>query len=488
MAFNSSTTKVAKKRLVKLVEAKVNGKLSVDDKSELERVLDGVGNACVVSTDKIGEVYQIMGNVSVSALALTKEKRVVSLNGILDFNERVTAGDADGVFCVPTIKDIKLIKESDRVVVVTIVVGLALYGVVYEEVLYLSGEEADYYVTHNTTKLTKLMASGNSNFSVSEPIKNQNAIIANYGKVQINKVTPFENYCLIEGTANINLFVEDGDQLKKQQHSIDFSQEVPLLNVISEAIVSADAYIKSVNITGDEEKVIDANIDVMVWGFSNYDQDFILDIFSDKKEVNKTTVSLDYEKINPMKLFSDRKTIDFDCVNKKRMDEVLAITKLVAKPDQVNIVSNVANITGAIEATVIYKNYDNDEMNTTTLSNGFELSVPVDQESEDDQVDLKIDVYEVVAKNKAGKELSLVVDFEVVSIVSNCGTTQYVSKIENGEDYSKNRSSIIVYKPNGTETVFNIAKKLQISPDVLRAQNPNIEDGYNGQVVVFRKV
>jgi len=84
--------------------------------------------------------------------------------------------------------------------------------------------------------------------------------------------------------------------------------------------------------------------------------------------------------------------------------------------------------------------------------------------------------------------VSLVVDFEGTISCESVLSEQLVSKIEKSEERAKKRSSIIVYKPKKDESLFNIAKTLRVSPDVLRLQNPQLEEGTTvGQVVVYTK-
>ena len=495
MAFNSSTHKVATKSLVKVLETNVTGRLLIEDENIIDRVLGCLGYVQIANEDRVGDSVQLSGSVNLSVMYTQGSKSITSGRVVVDFVERFDLIGVENVSYLPTIKSYKATKESDKSIVVSVSIETQIFGVRNEEFEILTCQEPEFFSQTKTIALNRLIASANTSFSVSEAFDIENCkVLGVQAKTIANKIIPFDNFATIEGNCLLDVVILQNDNMKTIQKSVNFVEEVPVLNLKPSAVLDAlviDRFVNfSTEILGETSMklLIDVGIGLSAWGFETENVEIITDAFSTMKNMGLAYSQVFNTQVAPVKLGSDRATITINVENKKRIDEILYVGQPFARIEDSSIESERLNAKGKICIPVVFKNYDSDEILGVTLEDKFEFSCELDCIGCDVYADV-ISIANVCNfKNKAGKEISFVVDLNYVVSTRTQNSEIFVSKVEELGGCEITKSEIVVYKPLDNESVFDIAKSLQISPDVLRLQNPHIEDGKEiKQVVVYRK-
>ena len=491
MAFTNSTNKIATKTLIKKIDAKLSGRVSTNE-VKIDRVLEGQGRVAVSNLERVGDGLQVSGSVVAELLYINSDKQLSCETLVLDYSERVRLSGAEELFVLPRIKDIKLTMESDSQISAGIVVEFAVFGVVYDEVQFVSGVDEGCHTTTREVEINQLVASTNTNFSLSTQLEmpdNAKYLTSN-ALTSVTSVVAHQNYVEIEGSTVLDIWVQEGEQFKKVQKTVDFNEEIPLLNSQEGFMVDFAFYDRAINIS-EEDKVADINIGVALWVMESSKTTIIDDAFSEKEVLDLTISNFDNVELEPVRIFSERKTVIVDTASKKRVDEILFVGAIKTEIDQASNAEMGIAVEGSLSFPIIYKNYDNDDIISTTLSAPFDIVVSTEIKDEQDvenfvhaELSARVNGY----KNKAGKEISMVVDFEGQINCFSIVKEQYVEKLEKKEQITRKKSSIIVYKPKENESVFNIAKTLKISPDILLAQNPQLENENScDQVVIYTK-
>lgn len=499
MAFKTITQKVASKQLLKQIETKVSGKIAIDDERVVERALCGSGNATITSEEKIGDYIQFTGSVSFNVLFAVHGGSVDAEKITLDFNEKTSNINVDNFVLVPEVVSYKVQKESDKVINVTIVIKTKIYGDNGEEATFLIGEEEGFYTQSKEVQADNLAVVSSSSFNLSgsaSALDKIDKILYSSANVNLAKLIPHDNYAVIEGVCEVDVvYISDG-VIKKQNKIIDFSEEVACINLTSDMQVYADLFIK--NVVGSvEEKEdlsktilnIDLSLGYALWGYAKNSYAVITDIFSDKNDVSLTYGAFNTNVVQDIKILSDRQAVVVDMVENKRMDEILNILGLSPVVNKVCQHNGKLVISGDLKANIIFKNYDSEEILSSDVNVPFELNFGTSEIPEDAYIDAEVIARVSSYKNKAGKDISIVIDYDIMLMSSLSDKESVVNKIETGDTFENIQHSIIVYKPESGESSFDIAKNLKISPDVLLAQNPQLGSGERVEkVVIYRKI
>lgn len=494
MAFNSSTTRVATKKLIKVVETSVTGRLNREDENIIDKSLGGVGRVFMLSEDKIGETTQLSGEVNFSVYYTLMDKSISSDNIQMEFIEKVSLGGVENTAVVPTIKSYKITKDSEKSISVNAVVEIRIYGVMQEDVSILGGEEEGFYLKPEKFLTANLQASSNTTFTVSDTMDlPEGKILSVSTHSAVSKVTAYSNYALVDGSMVIDVLMSQGEQLKSVQKTVDFAEEVAVLNLEPEAKLNYFVVDKFLSYTTEEADergskiVVDSGVGISIWAFTDTEVSVMADVFSDKKELELTYSHFESSLVQPMQLCSDRQTLVIDVEGRKRMDEILSIGSVTNKINEIKLFDGKMIISGVLNLPVVFKSYDSDEISCVNLAQEFELSSQGEVVEGDFQVEAEVGQRVVSIKNKAGKDISFVIDFDYTLSLVGHSTHQYVSQIDQLQDKPVTSASIIVYKPKTGEGVFEMAKSLQVSPDVIRLQNPQVEDENLAQIVVFKR-
>ena len=333
MAFNSSTKKVATTKLIKVVETKVNGHYNTDESNAIDKVLDGYGLCFIEASEKFGDNFQISGKANFVSVYADENKLLCSESLALDFNEKVAVGDADGLYCKPTI-------------------------------------EVEEVVCQNNSSFTVP-----EEFEINEDVTK---MISSEASLVVNKVTPNENYVVVDGTITRNFVFMVGDIIKKMQRKLDFSQEISLLNVTSSAILDAKFNLASNNVSiainEDHTRTLvttESAIQVALRAKERTPLNVVEDIFSINSDLKLDASSFNNIKSQGLFTLTDRVNTLVDVQDKKRLDEIVALGRTSTVLEDCSVTNGVVNISGKIKQIVIGKNYDNEELYSFMVEYGY---------------------------------------------------------------------------------------------------------------------
>lgn len=498
MAFNTSTKKITERQLVKTIDSKINGKFTLEDETIIDRLLDGYGEVSIVEETASGDFVHFRGSVNFTTLFSTADKTLDSYALLLDFQEKLQLTSTEGLALMPEIIGYSFSKDGEKSASVVVNVRTKVYVNKIEEFVLVCGEEENYFTKKDTLTATSIGAFTKTSFNLTEEIK----VSGGVDKVLLTTISPSllnvkanKNFARVEGVAFVNILYIEGDKVNTLQKSIDFIEEVSCENLTEEmlamGLLNTKSSLTSIKTDETENKlIVDIGIDCFVWGQTEERIEVITDAYSSEYNSVVTTSLVNAKTKCQVKYDTDRQNIIFDTTTKKRIDEIIMLGKPTLMLEQITESKDKVNVIGEISVGVIYKNYDADELLSSVLVSPFNLSFVNFDNPEDlkekyvaAQLYSKCNMY----KNKAGKELSVSVDFDAVITSSYENQCAYVSALEQKNKLENKNYSIKIVRPEKDSNVYDIAKSLGVSPDVLVMQNPKLEEGYREKVVVYVK-
>ena len=497
MASVSSTKKVANKGLVKTLEIKTSCSYQTEDGRLIDKILDGIANCTIETSEKVGDFLQFAGKVSLTSVFVDNEKQLGSERVETNFTEKVQIGDVDTTAIIPTITAVKQRRETSSFVDCTITISIEIFGVMQETIAYVEAGNQNLVEKSKEIEAEGLLCFNNSTFTLTEELDTSDhidRIIANYSALAVNKIVPNGNYVTIEGEINRDIVYLSEGNLKKLQKRNDFVQEVALLNCSDDTTVSSKVYLASesvsLDVSDDGAKSIlsfNANISASIWGFEKSKFNVLEDVYSTEKELEVHHSSFTNISHLPVMIANESFSENIDMSDKKRIDEIVAIGSTLVSLESANLDGVNLGIVGVINQKVIAKNYDNDDIFSTELQIPFSLQVHTSMEDENFNFTPTVVARCVNARNKAGKELSLSYEFSIMSDIVQSSVESYISECVELSDKTPSKHSIVIYMPEKNEKVFDIAKKLSVTPEVMLAQNPGISDNEPIQKVTLFK-
>ena len=497
MASVSSTKKVANKGLIKTIEVKVGCNYQVEDGRLVDKVLDGNATCSIETTEKVGDFLQFAGKVNLTSVFVDSEKQLGSEKVETTFSEKVQVGDISAFVVIPVVVSVKQRRETSTYVDCTITLRLEVYGVMQDSIAYVEAGDPRFVESLREVECESLLCFNNSSFTHTEEVEASeivDRIIAHYMHYSINRVVPNGNYVAIEGEIVRDVVYLVGESVKKLQKRSDFNQEIALLNCTDETILSTQIYGSgeslSLSINSDETKSIFAfntNFNVSVWGFEKSKFNVLEDIYSTSKEVQINRLAFTSVSHCPSVIVNDTLNETIDMSDKKRIDEIVSIGSNIVVADGVKVCDGELTIDGVIHQKVIAKNYDNDDIFMAEVEVPFNTRVNLGIDSDCSLSLPIINAWCTSSKNKAGKELNLSYKISVMSDITQTKVEDYISDCVELEEKPRDLNSIVIYMPEKNERIFEIAKKLNVAPELVLAQNPGISDNEPIQKVTLFK-
>lgn len=488
--------KVSNGGLLKVVEAKVNCNFSVIDGVQIDKILDNIVTPSVAQSEKVNDFLDVSGKVNLKSIYLDTEKNLHTSDVLVDFSEKVQIPDADAVVVLPKVKSVKSHKETAVFVDTTIILDLEIYGVLQEVLTFVEAGNPEL------NELTEEVSADNLlcyNSSVAENVERVDLeagaeVVCVYSSLSISKVLPNGNFVTINGEVMRDIVYTLNGNIKRIQKRSDIQEEVSLLNCTANTPCFAKCFISAESYEAESTESatslnITTSLSVSVWGFETTKFTILKDAYSCTKNINLTTTSFEALNYGTTMSSSDQISVVEDVSNIKRIDEVLAIGSNIVKIVSTNFSDGVFTISGTIAQTVLGKNYDNDDIFSTVVNSEFQTSINNLENFESQDLDYSVDVRCISYKNKAGKEIALNYAINTLFNAKTSKSEYLVKEIEEVGQIEESPYSIFVYKPEPTERVFDIAKKLCVTPDCVLLQNPEIVDGNPiSRVVVYKRM
>lgn len=495
MAFNFSEEKIVSKQLLKKHETICSTRITVEEGEAIDKVLDSFATVLITAEERVQDNVQFGGKVDLSVLFETRSKQLSSANGSIDFVDTASVASAEWTFVCPEVKLIRVIKDSENTIEVTVTIENNFYGIKKEAIKPILPSNEGYFEKSREIVLGELACATADSFSLSEEIEINEIIsqvVASYPLVSVSRVSSEENYVLVEGEVVREIVYLVGEHVRRYQKIDGFSQEVSMLGAKKGMPIDATLHVQSTDssleVFTEQNKSLlrsELNIKVNMFGFKEKQVTLLADIFSDKQKLYLATECVENTRFAEQKYFSDKIEYVFDSSKLKRIDEIVTVSNTRANVEQSVVEDGMMRVSGVITAQVVYKNYERDSYLSSEITVPFETET---REAEGRVSEVLAVARCVSFKNKPGKEIALSFEIDMSARYDKQELECFLSDIEILPEEIKNDHAITIFYPGENQSVFDIAKELSISPDQLVAQNTELGEGkLPEKIVIYRQ-
>lgn len=314
-------------------------------------------------------------------------------------------------------------------------------------------------------------------------VKNATKILMVTPNVCITNVTPNENYMTVAGVLNVDVCYQMGEgngDIASDFQSFDFSYDVALSGIEENSYIQSD-----ISIVFNEIKVstlveeASASINLYVpliyngYVFNKTNLTVVDDLYI--KENYLSVTSERFESISGMPSVQFRDTISGTASIAETapfIDEILGVctNNIVLASSQVQ--DGRLNVEGIANVTVVYY---------TKETNGFtsvqvEMPFLVEQKVEGDVAGVvTLCLSDVSARSKRGQEIEVSSNLSVFVDMYLMETQQVISNVVVGDEKPKDDCSLYIYIVKDGESIWDIAKEMNVSEDLILEQNPDVQ-------------
>ena len=493
MAFEPNYEKVVSSFRKKLgtTQAVIECRLPITD-GRVGAILCANAKAYIEGSEVLGNEISFKGFANLQIIYLDEEKIPQSVEYLAEFKDRYNASDTiEGVENILTanVVDIKTIPEETNIKV-SVIVEVQIDGIFSETTNALVSVGGNSVFAKNEVVNYQTMSEVvKEKFELLQEIEIKDTvskILSVCSSVYIETVTPFERFFNLKGGVNLDIsYVSEGENpvIRTYEYNFDFSQEIAGENITPSSSIQSLIQIlyNEMKVTTGidvDKAIVTCSIPVQYKGFvfTPNEMEVITDVFSINHFLNtnhasitvgKNSSSMDFvEKISGSAMLDE--SMPF-------MDEVLGNCGNSVVVASSRIEDGRLLIEGIAYTTVIYLNKEDNATISYEIEIPFSVPLSAGNLQENLTASITASIGEVSIKGKRGKEIEVNGKLFIYADFYGVDCDCVIDKIEEREEKPCDDLVLSIYIVKDGDTIWDIAKEMNASPDMILEQNPDLE-------------
>lgn len=478
-----------------VVEARLLPKPNIVIARVLSIACDSVINASEVFT---GEA-RYNGRVNFKVLFVDVDGNNHSMDYSADFSDKVNDDKIiSGLksYFSSEVLDTEIVNVTTNEIKLATVVEIYLDAEVVEDLKYMLSGGDGIYTHSEKIDYCRLVYSGGNEFSVTADLKD----------VKLSKMLMTESRgVILDRSAGVDSVKISGviitdvcgetldGLLAGYQISTEFSEELPALDARPDNIVTAGIKVSADTVFEGDDESSNLSITYLVKAdYSVYGEDSVdavIDAFSVTHEILTNIESVDIYKNKSNKTVTDRVegSVTLE-INMPIVDNILAATGLKLNITNIIAGDDDAVIEGIVSGNIIYYSAEENSKNSVAVELPFSLKARVDGIIPDDVITAKGAVTSATVKIRRGNEIDIRSEIAVELCCCAKNACCVIAEISAGEEREVPTSAISIHIAKSKETLWDIAKALGTTPELVLLQNPNLTLPLSGgeRIIAYR--
>ena len=487
MAFETQSVNIQTKKILGVGEFAVETKISLDLEKPLKRVLSVKALADVSSCEQIDADYTMLGKTQINVLYLTENNTLESVMGYADWQNSVkVVGEVS--FAQVSVKEVIYDAVSSNEIGISVLHNVYAHGISKDQITTLVNLPEDYVCNKAEVCFNQVKASSTSKFVVTDNIDMPNAlqILNSSACVKVKSVTSGIDLASVEGEIDVKLFYATADGTNTLTKTLDFKQEVSCLGAVPSDLSSANVYINSITSTlefADKTNLVLAvGLCAQADVYESKNLQVVTDVFSLSKKLETTTEYIDYTTYLNSNYYND--TVVCNAVlDKDNVDELVSVINPTVELSYANVLNGKLNIEGVVKSTVVYKDNQAETTNSYNMVCPFISRIDTDISGGINNININCNLSNT--KLRSGKEIEIVVALNISCDTSAETYFDYIKNINEVGPKEEQSSAITIYVTKENESLYSVAKALNVLPETITSQNEVIDNKFASGQRVF---
>lgn len=499
MVFEPNFTKVTSsvRKSIGITQSVIELKLPTNEET-VSRVYSVGAKSAIVGSERAGKDISFNGLVDIQAM-YESTNGVSAVDYTAEFRDKYEGVESNGELVLNShVVDVTNSVVSDGIKVV-VIVETVIDEIESRDINVLVGASGENVYT-NTGSLTysEFIGKAYEKFDVSSEfqINGVEEVLMVTPCVSVNNVEPTDNYLVVNGKLNLDICYKSGSgkqDIRTGYHSIDFSWEVALDGLNSESVVQSNISvitneIKVSTVLDGDTGTLSFYAPVVYLGyvFNEKTIEVVDDIYLENNYMSITCENFETTTSFPSVKFKDNISGTASILESSPfIDEILGVAtnNLVLASSRVD--GDRLNIEGVVNSTVIYYTKETDDITSVVVEMPFSVEERVDGNMSSV---VTICLENISARSKRGKEIEVSAELNVYANMYDENTLTAITGVTVGEEKKKDDCSLFIYIVKPGQTLWDIAKDIGVSQDMLLEQNPDVELPLSGgeKLVVYR--
>ena len=486
MVFEPNFTKVvsSSRKNIGITQSVIELKLPTNE-DVIDAIYSVSAKSTIISNEVAGNDINFVGLVDFQAMF--ESAGITALDYSAEFKDKfVCDSEVLGeVVLSSNVVDVTSSIVSNGIRVVAIV-ETTIDNIVSKDINVLTSiNSQDVNIQYKDVEFSTYIGKAYEKFDVTQEfdVKNATKILMVTPNACVTSVIPNENYMTVNGLLNVDVCYQTGDSngdVTSDFQTFDFSWDIALTGITDTSVIQSEISIMFNEIkvtTMLEEGGANVNLYVPIafagYVFAKTNMSVIDDVYIKSNYLSITSETFDSIVGMPSLQFRDNISGTASIADTAPfIDEILGVctNNIVLASSRVD--SNKLSIEGVANATVVYLTKETNALTAVQVEMPFSVEQKVDGNMASV---VTLCLSDVNARSKRGKEIEVSSNLSVYVDMYGMNTMQVISNITMGDEKPKDDCSLYIYIVKDNQTIWDIAKEMNVSEELILEQNPDVE-------------
>jgi len=499
MVFEPNFSKVVSsvRKNIGITQSRVEIKLPTDQ-SNITAIYSVSARSVILSKETSGKEVNIDGLIDFQAMYQSDE--VCAIDYSAEFKDKfVATEDLNGELVVSSnVIDVTSTIVSGGIKVCAIVeISVDEISSVDNNVL-LTIDNNGVFSSSKEIKYSTYLGKAYEKYELMQDIqiKNANKILMVTPCVSLKSIEPKDNYIVVNGCVNADVCYLTGGNVKdvaNTDYVFDFSFEVALTGVDDNSYVQSDISLlyNEIKVSSNLEEdfaTVNMFIPLMYSGyvFNSSTIEVVDDVYSENNYLSVTT--------ELMSTLEEQKYVSFkDSINGTAevmetspfIDDVVCVTTNNIVLATSTVLDGKLSIEGVVNSSVLYYTKETESLTSVLV----EMPFAVEEKIEGDCSGVvTLCLSNLSARSRRGKEIEVSAELNVFADMYSIKHECVISDLSLGDEKPKDDCSLYIYLVKPNQTVWDIAKEMNVSQELILEQNAEVELPLRGgeRLVIYK--
>ena len=450
--------------------------MKVSAENEIVKVLNVSASPIITSKECSNSIVSVGGKVIINVIYQTSDGTIDCAQGSFDFIEKQPSSFTLDDLVVEDDVKVTSVDALNFEVILTIEHAVTVFGTYNYEINRNFDENASLVLDKKSFSCLNLIKSTEDTFVVAEEAESNLSgikVLCSKAKAICTEVSSNVDKVVLEGKVLVEtIYLSDGS-LGAVQREIEFKQEMLASGVLPNMLARADINAVSVNVSAEEKNnksnlIYAIDVYAKAFVYEEISTEIITDMFSLSNEVQTKIAYIEAKNFAERKVCSENMVISTNIFEIENIDDIIGVFEPYYEVEKVETFDDSVKISGTVSAFALYKSAEKIERFEITEQASFEISK--DSSESLDKISSAIEVNSFKVRS-GGRELEteLKINYEVEFTKSV--SEKYVASYEVLNEKPENVNGVKVYITSGGDTLFEVAKAVNVKPEIIAEQN-----------------
>lgn len=491
MAFEPTYEKVVSgfRKNLGTTQAVIECRLPLGD-TKVGSILCVNADSFVVGSEVVDGVVTFNGFVAFKAVYKDEEMEPMGVDYTAEFRDKYSL-QTDAVVLAPIVTSTVVDIQSsilDHDIKVVAILEISIDGVVGNEVQVLTAlNDGNSFTKNEVLNYSAFLGVATDKCDVVldvEILDSVFRILSVCATAHVEKVTANDKFVTVAGGVNYDIcYLADNGRIRTQNAHTEFATEVVNDNINAssnlQSLVNIVLNDIKVSTAVDVDKAI-VTIDLPVrysgYIFNTCALDVISDVFNANYYLNVDYENISIQNSHPAIEMVERISGNAQLDDKMPfMDEVLGVCCSRVVLANTGIEEGRLLLEGVAYTTVIYLNKEEDRTISTQVEMPFSILSTLSDTAENFTPIVHVSMGDTLAKGKRGKEIDITAKLHVYVDFYNIASDVVITNVAASGEKVADDLVLCLYIAKDGDTVWDIAKEMNVSPELILEQNQELE-------------